>query len=119
MDTLRSLHRLRWWIVAWFFLSLGVTTAAPLMQPRNSEQVCSASQGIGRMAQAKTGHALLHALGMDCPLCLLGSAPPQPTAFTQPALPAPHQRPASPVLARAMARMAALPPARGPPLSSI
>ncbi|GAO24379.1 hypothetical protein ALISP_4199 [Alicycliphilus sp. B1] len=93
MDTLRSLNRLRWWIAAWFIFSLGATLASPLVQPRSMELVCSAGSGATLVVHAKTGNAVLDTLGMDCGLCLLGSAPPQPAA-ARPACPANRSLPA-------------------------
>ena len=119
MDTLRSLNRLRWWIAAWFIFSLGAPLASPLVQPRSMELVCSAGSGATLVVHAKTGNAVLDTLGMDCGLCLLGSAPPQPAAHAQPALPIVHSQPAPPPEAPAIAPMAAPPPARGPPSFSV
>ncbi|MBS0607991.1 MAG: hypothetical protein KGM60_07015 [Comamonadaceae bacterium] len=119
MDSLRSPDRLRWWIVAWFIFSLGATLATPVVQPRGVELVCSAIHGAALVVHGDTGNAVLDTLGMDCPLCLLGSAPPQRTANTPSTLPHVHVAPVAPPLVFAMAPMATPPPARGPPSFSV
>jgi hypothetical protein len=83
------------------------------------ELVCSASNGATLVVHAKTGNAVLDARGMDCALCLLGSAPPQPAAHTRPVLPVIHSLPVLPPEMQAIAPMAAPPPARGPPAFSV
>lgn len=115
MDTLRTLNRLRWSVVAWFVLSLGVTLASPLVQPRSMELVCSGASGSTLVMHAKTGNAVLDALDKDCALCLLGSAPILPAPQIQPPLAADHAPPAPPPQVHAIVPMAAPPPARGPP----
>lgn len=119
MDSLRSPDRLRWWIVAWFVFSLGATLAAPVVQPHGLEVVCSAGHGTTLVVHGNSGNAVLDTLGMDCPLCLLGSAPPQPTTTTESTLPLVHAAPAAPPQVFAMVPMATPPPARGPPSFSV
>lgn len=116
MDTLRSLNRLRRWVVAWFMFSMGAAIASPLVQPHTMELVCSGVSGSALVLHTQTGNAVLDTLDKDCALCLLGSAPPLPTPCIQPPpLAAAHNTPLPPAQVHAMAPMAAPPPARGPP----
>jgi hypothetical protein len=117
MDTLRSPNRLRWWIAAWLLLGLGAALASPLVRPRSMELVCSAASGATLVAHAKTGNAVLDTLGLDCPLCLPGSAPPPPAHRAPPALPVAMAAPEVPPSPHTPAPTAAPPPARAPPLS--
>lgn len=117
---LRRLHHLIARLtLAWFALALGVAAAAPLVQPRAMQLVCSASGAVKLLVD--TGDGLVEAGQghLDCALCLLTSAPP-PAIVTSP--PAPHGVPraaAWQATAPAAPLRTALPalPARGPPLS--
>ena len=116
MDTLRSLNRLRWWVVVWLVFSMGATLASPLVQPRTMELICSSGSGATLMVHSGSGNAVLDTLGMDCALCLLGAAPPQPASRIQPPLAVADFTPPPPHEVPALSPMAAPPPARGPPM---
>lgn len=116
MSTFRSLNRWRWWVMAWFFACLGTAVAAPLVQPRTLEVVCSGA-GSALVVHAPGGEAPAGPLGLDCALCLLGSAPPLPAQARLPALPVSTPLPAAPPGVHAVAPMATPPPARAPPFS--
>jgi hypothetical protein len=117
MKTLRSMTQLRWWVAAWFLLSLGVAVASPIVQPRTMDLVCSGSGAAKIVIQSTNGAAASDVQDMDCPLCLLESIPPEPLNTGLPAslaiAVAPRQRACDPL----PASTAAPPPARAPPVS--
>lgn len=115
MHTLRSLSRLRRWVVAWFFLGLGVAMASPLVQPHTLELICSGGGSASLVVHDSGGKAAPDTLGMDCALCLVGAAPPQSSPRKPPALQASTHSPAAPPRVRAVEPSAAPPPARAPP----
>ncbi|HRO52236.1 MAG TPA: hypothetical protein PK043_03665 [Alicycliphilus sp.] len=116
MDFLRLLNRQRRWIVAWFFLSLGAALAAPMVQARTMELVCTGGNGLSLVVHSNDGKAAPDTLGMDCPLCLLGASAPPPVRPLPQAAPLPHYTFAPPSVAHALPPMAAPPPARAPPV---
>ena len=116
MDLLRLLNRQRRWIMVWLLLSLGSALAAPLVQPRTMELICTSGNGIGLVLHSSS-NAVLDTLGMDCPLCLLGATAPPPARPNLPALPLPHYTFTPTAVVHALPPMAAPPPARAPPLS--
>jgi hypothetical protein len=86
------------------------------VQPRTLEVVCSGA-GSALVVHAPGGEAPAGPLGLDCALCLLGSAPPLPAQARLPALPVSTPLPAAPPGVHAVAPMATPPPARAPPFS--
>ena len=116
MDFFRLLNRQRRWIMAWFLLSLGSALAAPLVQPRTMELVCTSGSGASLVVHSSSGSAVLDTLGMDCPLCLLGATAPPPARPFLGASPLPHYTFTPPSVAHALPPMAAPPPARAPPV---
>ena len=118
MDFLRLLNRQRRWIVAWFFLSLGAALAAPMVQARTMELVCTGGNGLSLVVHSSDGKAAPDTLGMDCSLCLPSMEPPQPAVLTVPGWPITHSVPLPPPRVVAVAPTAAPPPARAPPFSA-
>lgn len=116
MDTIRSLNRLRWWVVAWLVLSLGAALASPLVQPRAMELICSTGSGATLVVHSGSDGAVLDPLNPDCALCLLGAAPPQPPAALPPPLAATDFAPPQPPDRPGPPATAAPPPARAPPV---
>ncbi|WP_353847715.1 DUF2946 family protein [Acidovorax sp.] len=111
-----ALIRSRWWVLAWFLMSLGVATAAPMVQPRLMDTVCSASGAPKVIIHTDDGAVEQTAAdALHCPLCLVGGAPPNTVLALPPATPAAAAQPVSPPFARAPAATAAPPPARAPP----
>ena len=109
--------QLRWLVLAWFALYLGVAVASPIVQPKAMEIVCS-STGVAKILfHAKDGTVESGANSMDCPLCLLGAAPPEPLQARLPAIPPLARKPSPPPCVHTVATMAAPPPARAPPFS--
>ncbi len=115
MKTLRSMERLRWWIAAWFLLSMGVAMASPIVQPRAMELICSGSGAVKVLIHSADGGVANDAADMDCALCLLQAAPPEPLQARPPTLPPLAQAPLHQAHHRIPAAMAAPPPARAPP----
>lgn len=115
MKTLRSMVRLRWWLLAWFALSVGAAVASPIFQPKVTELVCSSAGTVKLLVHSDDGTVEFGAVGMDCPMCLLGAAVPVATQAPLPALLPRALLPVFHARAFAVAAMAAPPPARAPP----
>lgn len=113
----RSLARL---VLAWFVLSLGVAIASPVVKPQAIEFICSAGGALKAVAFGDADGKSVAPIGashLDCPLCMLGGAPP-PSVFSQPRMAQPEPSGALarsiPAARRALLALAPL-PARGPP----
>lgn len=117
MKTLRSMARLRWCVLAWFALYLGVAAASSIAQPKAMDVVCSSTGITKLLIHAKDGAVESGAAGMDCPLCLLAAAPPEPPQARLPAVPPLARQPLPSSCVHPVAAMAAPPPARAPPFS--
>lgn len=116
MPVLRHAHHLCRFVLLWFVLSLGVAVASPIVNPQAIELVCSTAGAIKVIVQTDSGAQELGASHMDCPLCMLGGAPP-PSVH---AVDLPNLLPLGHAVqpteaARIAAATAAPPPARGPP----
>ncbi len=118
MHILRTSSMLVRLVLAWFVLTLGAASAAPMVQPVAIALVCS--EGGVKVVLVDRDGAAVHAKGhtLDCPLCLPAAVPPLPTA---PCVPPPQ--PASAVVhvpaAFHVAATAGAPlPPRGPPAHS-
>lgn len=65
------------WVLMWFALSLGAAIASPMVNPQNTEMVCSAAGGMKLVVHHDDGSTELVGLSLDCPLCAnLGAPPP-------------------------------------------
>ena len=106
-------------VLAWFALSIGVASAAPLIQSQGFELICTSTGAMKMVAIGDDGgsdHTALGAGHLDCPMCLPHAAPPPPvlqlTAPTQ----SPLRHALQPVERARIAAITAAPlPARGPP----
>jgi hypothetical protein len=116
MQTLRHAHLLARFVLVWFVCALGVAVASPMVHPQAMELVCSSGGAVKLLVKTDNGVQEMGAHSLDCPLCLVGGAPPpqatptaaapvQPLAYVLRSIPA----------ARLAARTAAPLPARGPP----
>jgi len=115
LRTIAALHRL---VLAWFLLSLGVAVASPVIHPQAMELVCSAAGTVKIVVQTDDGVRDLGASAMDCPLCVLGGAPPAAAAVAKAASPLPLGHVLQSIPAARLAAATAAPlPARGPPSS--
>ena len=114
MQTLRHARFLARLVLAWFVLALGVAVASPLVKPQAMELVCSSAGNVklvqtGDDGSQPSGHVL------DCPLCLLASAPPPAVAGVPQATPVRATTLAAGTTAPRVSRTAAPLPPRGPP----
>lgn len=115
MHALRTFTALRLLVLAWFMASMGVAIASPLVNPQAIEVICSGAGTIKLLVQTDDGTVEMGAVGMDCPLCSIASAPP-PVALATLPLPQPLAHALQPVEAARIAAITAAPlPARGPP----
>lgn len=106
-------------VLAWLALSLGVAIASPMVQPQALELVCSAAGAVKVLVQTDDGTQDLGGMHLDCPLCMLGGAPPPLPVVAVIAHPLPLGRAVQSIpAARIAAATAALPPARAPPTFS-
>ncbi|MDL5034946.1 DUF2946 family protein [Comamonas resistens] len=81
MHMLRSSFWLSRLVLAWFVLTMGVSIAAPFVQPQSLELVCSASGEIKWVQVGADTDSSPDAMGtshhhIDCALCLSVTAPP-------------------------------------------
>lgn len=105
-------------VLAWYVLAMGVALAAPLVNPKAMDIVCSAAGSAKFVVHGDEGAAPADSAGMDCALCAPTGAPPVSSLG--------HVAPVSqvsfvlnPLMRAALAASAAAPlPARGPPLSA-
>jgi hypothetical protein len=116
MQTLRHAQQLARLVLVWFMCALGVAVASPMVHPQALELVCSSGGAVRLLVKTDNGVQEMGAHSLDCPLCLVGGAPPQQAA----PMPAAPVQPLAYVLrsipaARLAARTAAPLPARGPP----
>ena len=103
------------WALLWFALSLGAAIASPMVHPVSMELVCSASGSVKAIVHTDDGAHELGVGHLDCPLCVLGGAPPATPGVSLPSVaPAVHAAAAF-AHAHIAAITAAPPPARGPP----
>lgn len=109
-------------VLAWFVLSVGVAVAAPLVNPKAMELVCSGAGMVKLVVSNDDGPAsagsLLGSGGADCALCGATAAPPAVLTGLQ-VPPSPLAHALRPVVGAALAALTAAPlPARGPPFFS-
>lgn len=115
MQSLRKAHQLACLVLVWFALSLGVAVASPIVSPKAMELVCSATGSMTVLVMTDDGLKELVNIGVDCPLCVAGGAPPPvATSMPEPFHPLAHVLQPIPA-AHIAALTAAPPPARGPP----
>ena len=103
----------------WFVLAMGVAVASPLVQPQSMELVCSSGGMIKIIVQTDDGAQEMSSAQLDCPLCLLGAAPPPDNHVARAVLSLPLARATQSIPSARIAAATAAPlPARGPPLLS-
>ena len=115
MNTPNSMARFRLWVLAWFLMSLGAATATPIFQPKMLDVVCTTSGALKFFALTDDGAVELNSDALNCPLCLVGGAPPTNAFSLPPAIPAVAALPCLRSFSRTVAATAAPPPARAPP----
>jgi hypothetical protein len=117
MQRLRHARHLARLVLAWFALVVTVAVAAPLVHPQSVQFVCTGTGAMTLKVQAGDEGGAPATPSLDCPLCA-AVAPPPPVVAAAPApLPLGHVLQPIPA-ARHAARVAAPPPARGPPALS-
>ncbi len=115
MSPLRHLRRLCSFVLLCFVASLGIAVASPVVHPQAMELVCSAAGAVKVIVHTDDGAQEMGMGHLDCPLCMLGAAPPPAPVVSLPAvLPLGHALQPIPA-ARLAAATAAPLPARGPP----
>jgi len=114
MQTLRRAHFLARFVLVWFALSIGVAIASPIVKPQAMALVCSGA-GVVKLVQTDDGAPTPSGHTLDCPLCMISSAPPPVVRLqVEPQQPLAHAL--RPVPAAVIAGRTAAPlPARGPP----
>lgn len=120
MHLLRSSLILVRLALAWFVLTLGVATAAPLLHPVTMTAVCSESGTRMVMVDADGAPVSAHGSGhtLDCPMCLPAAIPPGFSAGEVPVL-QPQACAVHPFVSAHVAALVGAPlPPRGPPAFS-
>ena len=115
MSSLRRAHFLARLVLVWFVLSIGVAIASPIVNPQQTQLVCSGSGMMKVLITTDDGVQEVASQSMDCPLCASMCAPPPVARLTaEPHLPLSYAVQSIP--AAVIAKLtAAPPPARGPP----
>ena len=110
--THRILARL---VLVWFALFIGVAIASPILNPTETQMVCSSAGGMKMVASGEEGAEAKLTANMDCPLCAPVVVPLQSGSTTfDHASPLAHSL--HPVAAAIIAAHTAPPlPSRGPP----
>lgn len=117
MQTLRRAHFLARFVLVWFALSIGVAIASPIVKPQALALICSGA-GVVKLVQTDDGAPAPSGHTLDCPLCMISSAPP-PVARLQVEPQQPLAHALRPIPAAFVAGRTAAPlPARGPPALS-
>lgn len=114
MQQLRHAIQLTRLVLVWFVLSIGVAIAAPVLNPKSVDMVCTGTGTMKMVVQGEDDSAA-SAPTMDCPLCTSVTAPTPEfnTALTQPS---PLAHAMQPLAAAHIAAVTAPPlPSRGPP----
>lgn len=120
MHILRSSLTLARLVLAWFVLTLGVATAAPLLHPVTMTVVCAESGTKMVMVDADGAPVTAHGSGhtLDCPMCLPAALPAGFVASDMPSLTAQACAIHPFVSAHVAALVGAPLPPRGPPVLS-
>lgn len=117
MQTLRRAHFLARFVLVWFALSIGVAIASPIVKPQAMALICSGA-GVVKLVQTDDGVPAPSGHTLDCPLCMISSAPPPVVRLqVEPQQPLAHALRSIPA-AHIAGRTAAPLPARGPPFLS-
>ena len=102
-------------VLVWFALFIGVAIASPILNPTETQMVCSSAGGMKMVPSGEEGAEAKLTANMDCPLCAPVVVPLQSGATTfDHASPVAHSL--HPVAAAIIAAHTAPPlPSRGPP----
>jgi hypothetical protein len=102
-------------VLVWFALFIGVAIASPIVNPRETQMVCTSAGGMKMVFSGEQGEESKVAANMDCPLCVVVALPsPSCQASINNLSPLAHAL--HPVAAALIASRSAPPfPSRGPP----
>ena len=108
----RSIARL---VLVWFALFIGVAIASPILNPAETQMVCTSAGGMKMVMSGEHEEASKVATNMDCPLCATVAIPFQSCEVSlKQSSPLAHAL--HPVAAALIASRSAPPfPSRGPP----
>ena len=81
MHTPHAARLIARWVLMWFALSLGVAIASPLVQPKDTEMVCSGAGVMKLVVHNDDGSTAAVGLSLDCPACANLGAPPPALAW--------------------------------------
>ena len=111
--THRFLARL---VLVWFALFVGLAIASPILNPTETQMVCSSAGGMKMVASGEEGANAKLTANMDCPLCAPVDVPLQVcNTFFDHTSPLAHSL--HPIAAALIAAHSAPPlPSRGPPV---
>ncbi len=103
-------------VLVWFALFIGVAIASPILNPTETQMVCSSAGGMKMVPSGEEGAEAKLTANMDCPLCAPVVVPLQSGSTTfDHASPLAHSL--HPVAAALIAALTAPPlPSRGPPV---
>ena len=103
-------------VLVWFALFIGVAIASPILNPTETQMVCSSAGGMKMVPSGEEGAEAKLTANMDCPLCAPVVVPLQSGATTfDYASTLAHSL--HPVAAALIAALTAPPlPSRGPPV---
>jgi len=118
MQRLRQATFLARLVLAWFALAIGAAVAAPVVQPRSIELLCTGTGAMKLLVQGAEGQPAPAGHTLDCPLCGAATAPPPVVLAVAPDAPRAQQLRRHPAGRMALRSGAPL-PARGPPPSAI
>jgi len=113
MQRLRQARFLARLVLAWFALAVGAAVAAPLVQPKALQLVCSGSGGLRLLLEDGEEPRPLAPPTLDCPLCAVAAPPAM--AGAQTLFAAGPAEPPPPAVRAVAGDLVAQPPARGPP----
>lgn len=107
-------HRLVRLVLTWFMLSIGVAIASPLVNPQNTQLICSGG-AMKVLITNDDGSVEVGSHKLDCPMCAtLGAPPPEGVQLVPPVQPLAYAT--QPIPAARIAALVGAPlPARGPP----
>jgi hypothetical protein len=115
MQYLRNTTHIIRFVLVWFALSVGVTIASPMVQPKAMDMVCTSAGNMKLVVQGDDDSSTSFSPTLDCPLCANICAPP-PALNTALSQPSPLSYALLPIASAHIASLSAPPlPSRGPP----
>lgn len=118
MDFLHTLRNTPWLArlaLLWFAMTLGVAVASPMVNPQEELVICTSAGMVKLKFNADGSVSSTISAQAQCPLCVVGGAPPSFTHLVLEPVPALGLVLQSIPAAHIAAATAAPPPSRGPP----